>query len=219
MIKDTPFDILALKSKRRYEINKGNKNFVVTEINPIEYAEELFNVAKSAWETYPASYRPKILHNKYVDEVITWDFYRVYGAFSTADHKLSGYALLRKQNGYIDFCGLKAIPERERLGVNAALVYKVLVDQEKFLKGSGYICDGQRNILHETAFQNYLEKYFGFRKAYCTLHIKYNPKYRIIIDTAYPMRSFFQKYEKKKRIGQLSALLRMEEINRNQVIL
>ena len=27
-IKDTPFDISALKSKRRYEINKGNKFFM-----------------------------------------------------------------------------------------------------------------------------------------------------------------------------------------------
>lgn len=32
IIKDTPFDIANMKAKRRYEINKGLKNFDVLEI-------------------------------------------------------------------------------------------------------------------------------------------------------------------------------------------
>ena len=53
--------------------------------------------------------------------------------------------------------------------------YKLEI-KEEFSQKIGknfYICDGERNILHETSFQNYLEKYFGFRKAYCKLNLKY----------------------------------------------
>ena len=41
IIKDTPFDISALKAKRRYEINKGVKNFEAIVIDPTNYGEEL----------------------------------------------------------------------------------------------------------------------------------------------------------------------------------
>ena len=41
VIKESPFDISTLKAKRRYEINKGIKNFRVVEINPFEYKEDL----------------------------------------------------------------------------------------------------------------------------------------------------------------------------------
>ena len=43
-IKDTPFDISTLKSKRRYEINKGNKNFEVREINQDQNGDNNFNI-------------------------------------------------------------------------------------------------------------------------------------------------------------------------------
>lgn len=55
VIKDTPFDISALKSKRRYEINKGNKNYEVTEIDPKDYKEELYSVQVAAFSHVPQS--------------------------------------------------------------------------------------------------------------------------------------------------------------------
>ena len=33
-------------------------------------------------------------------------------------------------------------------------------------RGGYYLCDGQRNIRHQTNFQEFLVKYFGFRYAY-----------------------------------------------------
>ena len=44
VIKDTPFDISKLKAKRRYEINKGKKNFEVKRIRALDYSEQLFEV-------------------------------------------------------------------------------------------------------------------------------------------------------------------------------
>lgn len=214
VIKDEPFDISTLKSKRRYEINKGNKNFIVKEINPAEWCEDIYIVTVAAYETYPESYRPQISHDQFTAGVRNWSFYKTYGAFSLEDNKLCGYACLIKDGIYIDFCMMKAIPEKEKLGLNAAMVNMILVDNEDFLRNGGYICDGARSIQHETAFQDYLEKYFEFRKAYCRLHIVYSPKYRKIINVAYRFRNLFVLFDNIPIVRKINALMKMEEIYR-----
>ena len=45
VIKDEPFDLTNLKAKRRYEVNKGLKNFDVRPIDPTQYREELYEVS------------------------------------------------------------------------------------------------------------------------------------------------------------------------------
>lgn len=82
----------------------------------------------------------------------------VYGAFHKETKLLCSYAWLKDCDTYMDFCVLKSIPEYERLGVNAAVVSKVLEDINHCVGENYFICDGARNILHETAFQEYLEK-------------------------------------------------------------
>ena len=216
VVKDTSFDISALKSKRRYEINKGNKNFFVKEIAPEDYAEEIYRVAVAAYETYPKSYRPSTEHDSFIENIRKWDFYKVYGAFSIEDESLCGYACLNRKEMYINFSIMKAIPSKEHLGLNAAMVYQMLMEHEEFLKTGGYICDGARSIQHETAFQDYLEKYFEFRKAYCHLHIVYNPKFKLAIHIAYLFRKILKKFKFIPFVGKINALIRMEEINRSQ---
>ena len=220
VIKDTPFDIDSLKAKRRYEINKGNKNFYVKEITSIEVVEDLYEVAAAAYATYPKSYRPNIDLGKFRSEVEKWNFYKVYGAYAVEDDSLCGYACLNKINregNYINFTTMKAVPEKERLGLNAAMVNKILVDHVDFLSSGGYISDGARSINHETAFQDYLEKYFGFRKAYCKLHIVYRPYVRVLVKIFYPFRKILKKIGFVKLVGSFNALLQMEEINRTKV--
>ena len=58
-IKDTPFDITALKSKRRYEINRGKKYFEVKKIDPVVFKEELFSVTVAAYSGWPEKYRQR----------------------------------------------------------------------------------------------------------------------------------------------------------------
>lgn len=214
IVKDEPFDISKLKAKRRYEINKGKKNFIVKEIDPKLYADDLFEIAYQAYKTYPKYYRPDLSKEQFCRNIDTWNFYKVYGAFYKEDNKLSGYACLKKDGKYIDFCVMKSIPNMEKHGLNAAMVDKILLDHEDFLTNYGYICDGSRSVFHETAFQDYLEKYFEFRKVYCLLHIQYNPKYKIIIQVAYYFRKIFLSID-NIRLNKVKALLKMEEINRN----
>ena len=216
VIKDAPFDISSVKSKRRYEINKGNKHFNTRQINPKEYVEEIYDITNEAYKTYPSSYRPNLNKEEFFKDVETWDDYLVYGAFDLDDENnpLCGYARLKVRDKQIDFMNQKVIPSYERNGINVALVYRILLDNEKQLNAGYYICDGGRNLVHETAFQEYLEKYFGFRKAYCKLNIKYRPHLGWLIKALFPFRKLLYKVHVFPVIRKIMPIFTMEEIVR-----
>ena len=73
-----------------------------------------------------------------------------------------------------------------------------------------YISDGSRAVLHETKFQDYLIKYFGFRKVYCKLHLKYKPGIKAVINVL----SIFKKKILKsdhKLWSKVAAIMIMDE--------
>ena len=211
-IKDTPFHIDELKSKRRYEINKGRKNFIVTIINPNDYLEEIFIVATQAFSVYPEKYRPNLNKSQFFDEIRTkWKGYTVFGAFNS-EAVLSGYACCLDHETYSDFTILKANPKEEKLAINAALVYSICeYYREKLETGNFYICDGARSIRHQTHFQDYLEKYFGFRKSYCHLHIKYRMPVLVAIRILRPICRLLALVN-NSRIYDIVSLIEMDKL-------
>lgn len=76
VIKDTPFEIDELKAKRRYEINKGRKNFTVQEIVPCDYPDELYQITVAAYSQWPEKYRPHIAEDSFksglINGIPTW---------------------------------------------------------------------------------------------------------------------------------------------------
>lgn len=217
IIKDTVFDIDLLKAKRRYEINKGIKNFEVKLIDPCEYKEKLYCVQVAAFSAYPEKYRPTVDKEEFMNGIDSWTKFTVFGAFFRETDELVGYAFLsRTSESFLDFNVLKSNPEYEKYAINAALVEKILSHYADFLSNGGIICDGARSISHETKFQDYLEKYFGFRKAYCRLHIKYNPKIYWLIKLLYLVRSLLQKFDGIGIVHQINGVLKMEEICRKE---
>lgn len=217
IIKDNPFDMDELKAKRRYEINKGLRNFEIRKISdPAPYAETIADIVVSAYEEYPVKIRPKIDKTLFAGLVAeNWRNTDVFGAFSVQDGSLVGYAQLYPSDMYSDFVMMKVIPAYEKQGVNAALVYGVLVGYRERLTGGYYICDGARNVSHETAFQDYLEKYFGFRKAYGRLNVAYAPKCKWIIKCLFPFRNGLKKLDGIALVHKINSVLKMEEIARN----
>ena len=216
VIKDTPFDISKLKAKRRYEINKGVKNFNVIKINPLDFKEELYNVTVAAFSAYPKKRRPTVNKESFISGLETWENYILFGAFYRETNELCGYVwITNPTNGCINFTTLKTKPQHEKNAVNAALVEGILRYFNNSLANGCYICDGERTINHETAFQDYLEKYFAFRKAYCKLHVVYNPKFKFIIKFLYRFRKLLLKFDGIKIIHNLNSVLRMEEIVKN----
>ena len=155
VIKDTPLDLSSMKSKRRYEINKGIKNFDAKRIDPIPLAEELYRVQVAAFSAYPEKYRPSVDQQHFLSSVQRWNRDICIGAFDRETGKLCGYALLSKKSDvYVDFQVLKTDPACEKNGVNAALVEGIMRELHPFLEQGGYICDGARSIRHETYFQD-----------------------------------------------------------------
>lgn len=209
IIKDTPFDINELKSKRRYEINKGTKNFYVEKIEAHQYANQICDIAFEAWKNYPSSYRPNVIPQNYIEEIKKWSDVIVYGAFYKANSELCGYAVIKENKSYLSFIQLKTIPKYEKYGINFAIINQILSDYK--LSKEFYICDGTRNVLHETKFQDFLIKYFGFRKVYCKLNIVYRKPIKILIKTLKPFRKFLNSIGK---IGkQINAVFLMDDIS------
>ena len=180
-IKDSPFDISALKTKRRYEITRALRFFDVKEIEPLEYIEALSEVQEQAFSAYPPKYRPKFDKNIFKKRLETRSKQvaankgRLFGAFERQTNKLVGFNFIDIHSTYIHMASQKTNPAFEKYGLNAALVYGMLESCKDELSRGIYINDGSRSISHETHFQDYLEKYFGFRKCYSKLKIAYPP--------------------------------------------
>ena len=213
-IKDNPFDISSVKAKVRYYIKKGIANFDVRIIEPKEYKESLYDVQVAAFSAYPESYRPTVIKDDFFRSIDSWvSNCVVFGAFDKESGILQGYSLLGQHVGYVELNVQKTNPIYEKLQINAALVNGILEHYSENLSEKFYIVDGERNILHETAFQDYLERYFGFRKAYCKLHIRYRRGIGAIVKMLYPLRRIIARLNSNKA-KLVAGVLRMENILR-----
>lgn len=174
----------------------------------------MFEVTQKAYAGWPEKYRPQIDEDTFEESVYTWESQIVYGAFEYETGILEGYAYLSEFPEHLEFSVLRVNPECESSGINAAVIVKIINDYNDKIGKNFYINDGSRSILHETAFQDYLEKYFGFRKAYCKLNICYRFPVGIIVRVLYPFRNCF---DVNCKIGSLiTGVLKMEEIKREK---
>ena len=92
-IKDTPFDLSSIKSNYRYKINKEIKNFDVRVIEPKKYIQELYEVFKEAFASWPAKYRPQFTYSdaEALSQKLSVDSEMIcYGAFYRETGELCG---------------------------------------------------------------------------------------------------------------------------------
>ena len=219
VIKDTPFDFMEVKSNYRQKIRRGLKDFNIRIIKPMEYAEEIYQVEEEALSQYPIKYRPKLDHDQFITSI--GERHKKYNcttfaAFCKEDNCMAGYMCIIIHESYIELFSLKVRPSQERKQLNAALVYSILDHFSKELAEGVYIVDGERSILHETSFQDYLEKYFKFRKAYCRLHIMYRQGIKQIVACLYPLRGIISHLSNFKLFCHINSVLKMEKIVRKQ---
>lgn len=226
VIKDTPFDISELKAKRRYEITKAKRNFIVKKIKSdsetsIKSMFDVYNEAITDYLFAPPRYSLEEFHRS----IKAWWHYDsklgggremiVYGAYDT-DNKLCGFAHVIKYRDHCSFSTLKTRPSAESKGINAAICYKIILDcNDDLLKGNFFISDGARNLSHVTHFQDYLQKYFGFRKAYCRLRVVYRPLFKPIIAILFLFKNFLKKFDSYSLFHKINAILLAEEVSRD----
>lgn len=217
-IKDNAYHPEQLKSKRRSEITKARKNFVVKKIAPVEYVDAIYEIIKDANLGYhhhidftykDACEKCKILSS--MENAI------ILGAFSNDDEKMVGYLWLAINGNCVHMVEQKSIRRYERLAVNAALCDAMCQMLNDWLPSGKYLYDGDRTILHQTNFQDYLIKYFGFRKAYCKLNIIYRPSVKPVVCLLFLIRKpIFMIADKTnfRLFQKITAILKMEEIAR-----
>lgn len=216
-IKDDGIDVASLKKKRRYEINSGLKNFDVRKISSMEYAEQIYKVYAETVQSYVngGSVTAKEIFIAQCIEHENNNQIEYYGAFDKQDGELAAYALNHVFDDFVNFTTMKFLPNYLSKKVSAALVYTMLFDYIN-VQDKKYVNDGERSIRHTTNFQDYLIKYFGFRKAYCKLHVRYKPSVRMAIGLLYPMRKIIKNFAKVNTvINNVSGLLEMESIRRS----
>lgn len=183
-LKDTPYDFESLKSKRKNTIRKGINNFFVKPIRLSDHVQAFYALTNDAYQGYE---NPNAVTYQQMEEkakaIDRRPDYFVLGAFSNEDNTLAGYVWCHVNGKWITMSEQKAIRAYETKGVNAALCHGLCtLYNEKY--ADCVLCDGERNVLHKTAFQDYLIKYFGFRYAYCKLHTVFNPRYALLIHGA-----------------------------------
>lgn len=223
-VKDTAFDISELKSKQRNVVKNGIKNFDVRVIDLTEYVNEMYEIFTDASRGYDYkidfSMEQAEQQCRHISRTKTSI---VLGAFLKGDTpdngKLCGYLWLDENGKCVQMIEQKAIRKYERLQINASLVnYACELYNDKISEGY-YLYDGERNIVHKTAFQDYLIKYFGFRKAYCKVNVIYNKKVMPFVKTACFFRKpikWLAKITKKKVLLNITGILLLEDILRWQ---
>ena len=216
IIKDTPFDIMSLKSNRRSLITRGLKRVDVKVIIPADYAEQMSNILVKEWKYYDDSYEEGNDRQKLTDDFKKLTMKNLgnaeyLGAFLKDTNTMIGYAIYNLFDDWIEYSVVKTDPEYLNTQVNAALAY---FGVERYMRpGIKYIHGGWRTMIHESNYQEYLMKNFGFRKAYCKLHIEYRPLMQIAVNVLYPLRGMI-KNVKNKWIYTVWCALQQEEIRR-----
>ena len=216
IIKDTPFDIMSLKSNRRSLITRGLKRVDVKVIVPADYADQMANILIKEWKYYDDSYEEGNDRREQTEEFkkLTRENLgnsEYLGAFLKDTDTMIGYAIYNLFDDWIEYSVVKTDPEYLNTQVNTELAY---FGVERYMRPCiKYIHGGWRTMIHESNYQEYLLKNFGFRKAYCKLHIQYRPLMQIAVNVLYPLRGIIKKV-KNKWIYTVWCALQQEEIRR-----
>lgn len=193
VILDKPFEIESLKSKRRYEIRKGDKNFDVRQVNYEDEKESLYLVYEDSKKGFPPHLQKNFTRENFEDIFVEQKGAYIFGAYSKETNELNAWAFLRKIGRYIGFIALRSMIDAERDNVNFALIHAIVDYFRQDIIDGCYIDDGTRPVLHTTTnFQSFLEKYFCFRKAYSVLHIQYRTGFGFLVKMLYPFRNLFK---------------------------
>lgn len=197
-IKDTEYDLADLPAKKRYEVTKAHKFCYSEKINPVEYIDSLFECYKQSFEGYAEVERPRSVEREafvnYIHELAKDGKHQFYACHFKEDDTLIGFLIIERRGKFIGLKQQKTIPAYEKYNCNASLIDCMLSEWNAKLKNHEVIVsNGSRNIRHQTNFNAYLEKYFGFRKAYAKLKIVYRFPFGIVVFLLKPFMKLFEK--------------------------
>ena len=204
-VRTEPIDIDMLTAKQRYRVRRGlqRNDIFMASVDDIDMeAEGIYQAYLNSIADYPKVYLPtpspkdtficglKQLINDKSDLWLCRD---------KKSGNIVGYAHTPYRENVVFLSSLKLDPAYFKNEVNAALVYEICryyLNEKNF----AYIIDGERNIRHQTAYQDFLVSVLGFRKAPCTLNIVYHPAVKPIIAMLYPLRNILKPLARSNKL-------------------
>lgn len=218
-IKDEPISLESLTSKQRYRVKKGLSKTTIkllTKDQVKDYVSDMYDVSVDCFKDYPIQYRPSLNKAEYVDEILKKrEDQHIWICIDNETDKVCGWCECILNKDTVSLVSVKIMPRFLNNEVNAALGYCICQHYINELK-LRYVTDGQRNIKHQTNYQDFLVKVLGFRYAYCKLNIIYHPLLKFIVDLLYPFRYIISKMTSiHPFIYNIFCILKQEEIRKS----
>ena len=186
IICDEKLTIEGYSRNTRSKIRRGLKNCEVKLVNKQEIKQSGFLSYSKAFQRYNTDILPKNRED-FEDEIDNidedWHFWAIYNS----DNLMIGYSQNRIAENYCDYSTIKFHPDYLKLYPSYALFFTM---NQYYLneKEYKYVNDGARSMLHNTNIQSFLISKFKFRKAYCKLHVQYNPLIKRVVNILFPFR-------------------------------
>ena len=210
VIREGPFNLSELSASSRRNIRKALRNCRVEKIEPSEWVDDLWRVFNEAIVRYE-NYEIPFDRDGFVGEWV--ESGKDFWAGFDNNGRMIGFAVFNLRDEWVDYQVAKYSAQYLKLRVSDAINATAL---NYYLNecGKRYVSDGEHSILHKTNVQIYLMEHFGYRRAYCRLHVQYKKALGMLIKTLYPIRKTLKRLDDKNLVHQLNALLMMEEIVR-----
>ena len=209
------FSLDNLSSSSRRNIRKALRNCRVERIDPSQYIEDLWRVFNEAIERYE-NYAIEKTKDAFSDHCRRNAADEEYWAgFDNNTGLMIGYAVFIVHDNWVKFDKSRYSTPYLKLRVSDAINAKALDYYLNEMK-KRYVSDGTRSILHKTNFQKYLMEHFGYRKAYCKLHIRYRYSMRILVNFLILFREYLRMFDGNAEIHRINGVLLMEEIVKKQ---
>lgn len=219
-VRTEPIDIATLTAKQRYRVRRGlerNDIFRADAEYIMSNADALYHSYGKSIEDYPEVYRhnpqPKEQFIQSLIQFIEPGRSDLWICRDKESGNIAGYGHTPYIGKVVFLSMVKLDPAYFKNEVNAALIYEVCryyLNELSF----DYICDGERNIRHQTSYQDFLVTVLGFRKAPCRLNIVYHPLFKIVVKTLYPFRRMLKPFCSNKLIYNAYCLLFQEQCAR-----
>lgn len=210
-----PYDLETLRIKTRYKVRHGIRLCEVRRITGQQLADHGYPCYQAAMrrhtQTTPldqAAFR-RLMPRR--DGNPSTEFWGVYH-----DSQLAGYARYK----IIDDIGYEEdvilAPEFFKHHSSYALVHTTT---QHYLndRSCAYIVSGWRSVSHETGWQDFTEKEFCRRKAYCHFSIKYSAMCKILSQTIFHTKRYLDYMKIPGRVKNiLTVVYNLEVIRRTQ---
>lgn len=210
-IREAPYTTDSLSKSTKKHIRQALSKTNVKIINQREYATDIYRVYEEAVERYK-NFVDTTISEKFISNLKAEKEKVYWGAFDKESNLLVAYMVIKEEDDYVNLCTAKFSTRFLNLQASTAMYHAIL---QYYLNDRGFrfVNSGERNIYHETNTQEYKIKTFGYKKAYCKLHIKYRREIGVIVRLLYPFRKLIAKMN-LKTAKLVTGVLKMEEISR-----